>query len=480
MESNKQIKVNPKEKFEISPWQFMQFMEPLGVTDSSVEAAWDHRYNKWFDCVIETTKELAPKLMRWGGILSSYTRWRETVGPRDQRVPMLNLLWGGIETNQIGVAEFCEFCETVGADKLYCVNFLSEGKDAWAKTPAGDDRCADEKEAAEWLDYCNNPDNKLRISHGRKKPYDVKLWQVGNETSYDFRGNGFTCEQAAEHTIEYSNAMRNVDPDIQLIGWGDSGWAPKMLEIAGEHIEYIAFHQGFGSGLEPPFIKDNDYRKDWDKTWEHLMHAYTLTEKKLGEMRQQISGYSQKLAMTESHFSFPGRNRNEVLSSWGAGVANARILNVHERNGDILGIATLADFCGTRWMNNAVYIQHPHKTAHMMPVGYVMSLFSKHIGERALDVTISHKDLDVTASRSGNKIFLHVVNTNKNNAATVGFDIEGTKIASGKVFELCQDPEWEIMHTNYHELTVKEKDVQDLGSWCFPAASVSAVELIIE
>jgi hypothetical protein len=73
-----------------------------------------------------------------------------------------------------------------------------------------------------------------------------------------------------------------------------------------------------------------------------------------------------------------------------------------------------------------------------------------------------------------------VVNTNKNNAATVGFDIEGTKIASGKVFELCPDPEWEIMHTNYHELTVKEKDVQDLGSWCFPAASVSAVELIIE
>ena len=36
------------------------------------------------------------------------------------------------------------------------------------------------------------------------------------------------------------------------------------------------------------------------------------------------------------------------------------------------------------------------------------------------------------------------------------------------------------MHTNYHELAVKEKDVQDLGAWCFPAASVSAVELIIE
>lgn len=474
-----QITINPAEKFEISPWQFMQFMEPLGVTDSSVEAAWDHRHNRWFDFVVEATKELAPRLMRWGGILSSYTRWKESVGPRDKRVPMLNLLWGGVETNQIGVAEFCEFCESVGADKLYCVNFLSEGKAAWARTPAGDDRCADENEAAEWLDYCNNPDNALRISHGRKTPYNVKLWQIGNETSYDFQGHGFTCEQAAQHTIAFAKAMRRVDPGIKLIGWGDSGWAPRMLEIAGEHIEYVAFHQGFGSGLEPAFIRDNEYRKDWDKTWEHLMNAYTVTEKKLEEMRQQIAGYDTKLAMTESHFSFPGRNRNEVLSSWGVGVADARILNVHERNGDILGIATLADFCGTRWMNNALYIQHPHKTAHLMPVGYVMSLFSKHIGRYELDVASANQGLDVTASRTGNTVYLHVVNTNKNRAATASLAIRGETVMAGKVFELCQDPAWEIMHTNHQELAINEKTMTDTNQWCFPAASVSAVELTL-
>ena len=36
------IVVDPRPLFDISPWLYMQFMEPLGATDSSVEAAWDY------------------------------------------------------------------------------------------------------------------------------------------------------------------------------------------------------------------------------------------------------------------------------------------------------------------------------------------------------------------------------------------------------------------------------------------------------
>jgi alpha-N-arabinofuranosidase len=32
------IVVDPRPLFDISPWLYMQFMEPLGVTDASVEA----------------------------------------------------------------------------------------------------------------------------------------------------------------------------------------------------------------------------------------------------------------------------------------------------------------------------------------------------------------------------------------------------------------------------------------------------------
>lgn len=65
------------------------------------------------------------------------------------------------------------------------------------------------------------------------------------------------------------------------------------------------------------------------------------------------------MALTERNYSVEGRNRCEVLSSWAAGVSYARIMNLHERNGDVLKIATMADFCGTRWQVNALMIPVP-------------------------------------------------------------------------------------------------------------------------
>ena len=41
------VVIDPKPLFDISPHLYMQFMEPLGVTDSSVEAAWDYNRDDW-------------------------------------------------------------------------------------------------------------------------------------------------------------------------------------------------------------------------------------------------------------------------------------------------------------------------------------------------------------------------------------------------------------------------------------------------
>src|SRR3954464_1286093 len=94
------IAVEPAAMFELSPYLFMQFMEPLGATDGSVEAAWDHLRDDWRDDVVAITRDLGPTMMRWGGIFADFYRWREGVGPRTGRPSMLNLLWGGIESNQ--------------------------------------------------------------------------------------------------------------------------------------------------------------------------------------------------------------------------------------------------------------------------------------------------------------------------------------------------------------------------------------------
>ena len=104
------IEINPEPTHELSPYLYMQFMEPLGTNDSSVEASWDHLHDRWRPDLIEKTRSLSPSMIRWGGLFCSYYRWREAVGPREARIPMYNIVWGGIESNQIGTVEFVDFC----------------------------------------------------------------------------------------------------------------------------------------------------------------------------------------------------------------------------------------------------------------------------------------------------------------------------------------------------------------------------------
>ena len=479
--SSPTLRIDPRPRFRLSLYRLMQFMEPLGTTDGSVEAGWDFGHAGWREDLLAATRTLAPTLIRWpGGILSSYYRWREGVGPRPTRRPMLNLLWGGIESNQIGTHEFIEFCRQVGADPLIAVNFDADGSRRWARTASGDVRAAGPDEAAAWVDYCNNPANLSRRANGCPEPFRVHLWQIGNETSYV--RDGWDAETSAHRTRAFAEAMRRADPTIQLIGWGDSGWAPTLLDVAGDQLQYVAFHHHFGSGLDDSPLVWNQYRDDPARTWEHLMHAWHSTDAKLREMREAISGWNGALALTESHFALPGRNRCDVLATWAAGVANARILNVHERHGDVLRIATLADFCGTRWMNNAVIIPTPQGSApaYLMPVARVMALYRHHSGDWALDVVSAPAQLDVTASRTGNTVFVHAVNTDRARALPFTLEVADHTILSGQLWEITDDPMREIDQSGPGLFAPVRRPLAEASTWTCPPASVSALELAIE
>jgi alpha-N-arabinofuranosidase len=486
------LEVDPTPRFDISPYLYMQFMEPLGVTDGSVAAAWDFVGHRWRPDVLETTRRLAPSLIRWGGCFCSYYRWKEGVGPRSARRPMVNLLWGGMESNQVGTIELLDFCQAVGAQPLIAVNFESDGRKGWATMPDGQLRSAGPEEAAEWVSYCNDPGNALRREHGFPQARRVEFWQIGNETSYD--PDGFDRETAARRTVAFAKAMRKVDPTISLIGWGDSGWARRMFEVAGEHLQYFAFHHMFNpdQGLRDSPLRGIEYRKDPARTWDHLMAAWKPHDARIRRMREEVNGLGIPLALTECHFALPGRNRCEVLSTWAAGVANARLLNVHERHAEVLKIATLADFCGTRWQVNALMIPVPGGRSYLMPVGLVMALYRKHSGQKACTVVESPEGLDVTASRdplsagarpsvgARNRLFLHVVNTDRTRSVAARIGIAGHVGREGKVFALAADPEVEVIETDPDVVRLSEGALPRDGSWTFPPASVSAVELEIQ
>jgi alpha-L-arabinofuranosidase len=467
------LTIAPERLFELSPWLYMQFMEPLGTTDGSVEASWDHMQNKWRPDLVAATKELAPPLLRWGGLFSAYYRWREGVGPRASRKPMHNLNWGGVETNQIGTAEFMDFCKQVGAEALMCVNFEAEGDPRWSINELGEERSGNAQEAAAWVDYCNNPGNAERIAHGSREPFPIRVWQLGNETSYS--PSRFKKDWAIRKTIEFSQAMRKVDPSIQLIAWGDSGWAPQMIDQAGGHFDYLAFHNLFDPGKP---LSDAEYLNDPAATWDALMNSVKRHENKILEVRAQVEKTKTALAMTESHFTMRGRNRCDLNSAWAAGVAYARFLNLHQRHGDLLKIANLGDFCGTRWQTNVIMIPTPGGKSYLMPLGKVTALYRKHTGRQAVKVSSPPPDLDVVASRTGDRFFLHVANTHRTRAQSCRLTIEGFVVQQGRAFQIATDPLAEITSFDDDPMKMREEAIGGDGPYKFPAASVTALELV--
>src|SRR4051812_7194309 len=144
------VVVDPKPMFEISPSLYMQFMEPLGSTDSSVEAAWNYDTDDWRKDFIDVVTDLRPDVIRFGGLYSRYYKWREGIGPSANRPWTRNYVWGGKETNRVGTHELVDFCRRVGAEPLYCVNFLGDGEQHYRNTPEGD-RTGDAHEAADWV-----------------------------------------------------------------------------------------------------------------------------------------------------------------------------------------------------------------------------------------------------------------------------------------------------------------------------------------
>src|SRR5437588_145524 len=146
------VVIDPAPLFDISPHLYMQFMEPLGVTDPSVEAAWDYSRDDWRKDFVETTAGLMPGMLRFGGLFSRYYKWREGVGPPARRPWMRNYVWGGKETNRVGTHEFVDFCRRLNAEPMYCVNFLSDGEKRYVTMPEGN-RSGDAREAADWVSY---------------------------------------------------------------------------------------------------------------------------------------------------------------------------------------------------------------------------------------------------------------------------------------------------------------------------------------
>ncbi|MDR3727295.1 MAG: alpha-N-arabinofuranosidase [Terracidiphilus sp.] len=158
---------------------------------------------------IALLKEIKSGFWRFGGNYTSNYTWYNAIGDRDQRPPEWDYAWNQMQTNDLGMDEFAEFCKLIGVEPYISVN-------------AG---LGDAHSAAEQVEYMNGPVSThmgaLRAKNGHAEPYRVKLWNIGNEPWGPWQVGRTDTQYFMQKHNDFAKAMRKVDPSIVLIASGE-------------------------------------------------------------------------------------------------------------------------------------------------------------------------------------------------------------------------------------------------------------------
>ena len=174
--------------------------------------------------VVSALKAMKVPVLRWpGGCFADEYHWKDGIGPKETRKKMINTHWGGVvEDNSFGTHEFMELCDQLGCEAYVNGNVGSGSV----------------QEMNEWVEYMTfdglSPMTALREANGRKEPWKVKYFGVGNE-NWGCGGN-MTPEYYGNLYRRYQTYVRDYDSENKLTkiccgaNVDDYNWTKKVME----------------------------------------------------------------------------------------------------------------------------------------------------------------------------------------------------------------------------------------------------------
>lgn len=230
--------------------------------------------------VIAALKAMKVPVLRWpGGCFADEYHWKDGIGPKESRKKMINTNWGGVvEDNSFGTHEFMELCEQLGCEAYINGNVGSGSV----------------QEMSEWIEYMTfdgvSPMSDLRAQNGRKEPWNVKYFGVGNE-NWGCGGN-MTPEYYANLYRQYQTYIKNNKVAKICCGANadDYDWTKKVMETCFKGAQKH-FH-GFMDGLSLHYYTiTHDWQNKGAATGFSEDEWYTTLNKTL-EMEKLITRHS--------------------------------------------------------------------------------------------------------------------------------------------------------------------------------------------
>jgi alpha-L-arabinofuranosidase len=480
---------------EVHPYLFGNFAEHLGrciygglyEPGSPLADADGYRTD-----VIKAVQGLGVSLLRWpGGNFVSGYNWKDGIGPRDRRPVRSEGAWGSLEPNTFGTDEFLRYSEKTGIEPYVCIN-------------AG---LGSIEDARDWVEYCNESRDtywaRQRRKNGHEKPYNVKIWGLGNEIDGPWQLGHKNVEDYGKFALEAAKAMRRVDNSIKLIASGSShfggsadwiGWNRAVLERLRGSIDYISLHTYIGN-------RENDFERflgasqDIDHRIEIVKGLIQAAQSGRPNARPIYIAYDEwnvwyRARGDGEHAT--GSTRLEEMYNYEDALAMGMFFNSFIRHADIVKMANLAQI-----VNVIAPIFTNEKGLFLQPIYFPIAEYGKQRGNLALDTWVSsptyrignraplnYLDVSTTYQKDGGYVYVNVLNRSKDKDIDASIENQTGKLAhSASVWEMNY-PDFKATHTFGADTKVrpvtKQVTLEQSGPafrYHFPAHSLTILKL---
>ncbi len=310
-------------------------------------------------------KQLNAPIYRWpGGNFVSGYNWKDGIGDPDKRPTRKNPAWGGIDTNDFGLDEFILFCREINTEPLVVVN-----------TGLGNISLA-----RDMVEYANgspdSPMGKWRAQNGHPEPYNVVYWGVGNEMYGEWQLGHVPVEDYVKRHNEFAKAMREVDPNIKLVGVGENMgvWSLKMLENCADYMDFISEHYYCGEKRD---VYEHVYQLA------ERIKAKVKNHKRYLETLPSLKNKFIPIAMDEWNYWYGDYVYGELGCVYHLKDALGVAIGLHEyfRNADVIAMANYA-----QTVNVIGCIKTTPTKAFFDTTGLVLMLYRNHFGFLPVEV----------------------------------------------------------------------------------------------
>ncbi len=381
--------------------------------------------------IIDALKKLKVPQLRWpGGCFADSYHWKDGIGPKDKRPGTTNIWWGGVpENNSFGTHDFLNMCELIGAEPYLAGNVGS----------------GTVQELADWASYVNQKEgisslSQLRAENGRKEPWKVKFWGIGNE-AWGCGGN-MQPEYYANIYKQYASFMKDVNGGPRLFrvasgaNSGDYHWTEVLMrDIPRDLFDGIALHYYSVIDWNKKGSADNFSEKEYFTIMKRALAMNELVEKHIAIMDKYDPQKRIALVVDEWggwYDSEPGKGtlyqQNTMRDAMIAGVT----LNIFNNHCERVRMANLAQ---TVNVLQAVILTNKEKMI-LTPTYHVMEMYNVHQDATMLPLTVKSNNyvMDTTkltavsASASKDKngtIHISLVNIDAAKSQDISLTLQG-------------------------------------------------------